>query len=74
MSLFYKWVDYYKREPWGAKFDNWMMAVQAQQFALVHSKKGSSPKVEDYMYADPDIDKEEKLHGLIDFFEGHVKG
>ncbi|WP_372810085.1 hypothetical protein [Litorivivens sp.] len=48
-------IAYDQEEPFGAWRDNWHMAVMAQMFASVHTKKGHKPPpMKDFFYISQD--------------------
>lgn len=55
-------------EPFGALRDNWHMAVQAQLFCSVHTRKGRRPPdVKDFIYQSPDDRREQNARRFVDF-------
>lgn len=68
-SLFRLWNEYHKLEPFGSRFDNWLMAVPANMFSQVHAK--NPIKVKDLMYQDPEDKRKEDHTNFINFLESY---
>lgn len=68
-SALCKWEDYARIEPFGNPWDNWLMAVPATMFSQVHSKKGATPKMTDFMYEDAETKKQREAEQLMHFFD-----
>lgn len=71
-SVMDKWMDFYRLEPFGQQWENWLMAVPTSAFAQVHAKKGSIVKMNDYFYVDEQTKEEEKLGSLLSLFDSKV--
>ena len=53
-SEFSDWLEFAQEEPFGAPWENWLMAVPAHMFASANtSKKKAPPKMEKFFFAGP---------------------
>lgn len=68
-SLYQRWQDYARIEPFGQPWENWLMSVPATMFKQVHSRKGQIVQMKDFMYEDPQSKKERESNELMDFFD-----
>ena len=73
VSLLTKWLDFYRLEPFGQEWENWLMARPTQLFASVHGKKGSRVSVKDFMYEDSESKRDREAEEFFLFMDGHEK-
>lgn len=77
VSLLNKWLDFYRLEPFGQEWENWLMARPAHMFAQVNSRKGSIVSVQDFMYVDSVTKKEQDeniaAENMFKFFDKRSK-
>lgn len=67
-SQFTEWMEFYRLEPFGARWQNWLMAQPLQFSRLLHSKKGHRPPIDDLYYKDTEERVQEgnaTLHDLL---------
>ena len=69
VSLLNKWLDFYRLEPFGQEWENWLMARPTHLFASVHGKKGSKIAIRDFMYEDTESAKDRQAEELMMFFD-----
>ena len=69
VSLLNKWLDFYRLEPFGQEWENWLMARPTHLFAMANCKKGSKIAIKDFMYEDPQSTKERQAEELMMFFD-----
>lgn len=74
VSEFGRWMAYAEEEPFGQPWENWLMAVQAWQFACAHTGNGKNPpKFQNFMYKGPaarERDAQRKVDSFVSFLEG----
>lgn len=75
-SEFSDWMTFAQEEPFGAEWENWLMAIPAHMFASAHSKKGSSPEFKKFFYAGPEAKEKEKqanVKRFVSFLDSKAK-
>lgn len=70
-SDYESWKLFYKEEPFGGPWENWLMAIQTDIIAKANFKK--PPKLKDYFYEDPDYKRERDTHNLCMWFASKAK-
>lgn len=76
-SLFDKWKAFHDYEPFGAEWENWLMARQSHLFAQAHTQRHKTPDFSSFFYKGEIARAEErqaKTCELIDFFDRRVDG
>lgn len=43
------WREFFQEEPWGYDMENWRSAMLACTFAEPYAKKGSKPKIKNFL-------------------------
>ena len=67
-------MAYDRLDPFGASRDNWHMAVQAQMFAAVHTRRGvKPPSVHDFLYQAPEEKREKNAQSFLSFLRAKAK-
>ncbi len=75
-SEFSDWMAFAEEEPFGAEWENWLMAIPAHMFASAHSKKGQAPDFQKFFYAGPEAQQKQKTANakqFISFLESKAK-
>lgn len=72
-SDYESWKLYYKEEPFGNPWQNWLMAMQTNIIARAHFKREHRPKFTDYFYEDPDYKRERQTQDLFLWFQSKAK-
>ena len=73
---FSDWMTFAEEEPFGAEWDNWLMAIPSHMFASAHSKKGQAPEFRKFFYSGPEAKEKEKATNakrFISFLDSKVK-
>lgn len=73
VSLMNKWLDFYRLEPFGQEWENWLMARPTHLFAQVHGKKGSKISVQDFMYEDSQSKRDREAEEFMSFLDAFDK-
>ncbi|MFW0776204.1 MAG: phage tail assembly protein T [Rickettsiales bacterium] len=68
-SLYSRWQDYSRIEPFGQPWENWLMSVPATMFKQVHSRKGTVVKMQDFTYEDEKSKRDREAADLMAFFD-----
>ena len=72
-SLFQKWSEFERVEPFGQPWENWLMAVPAFDFAQVHKAKGKMIQFGQYMYVPTEEKMRAKEKKFISFLQAKAK-
>lgn len=74
---FSDWQEFAREEPFGAPWENWLMARIAHLFAVANtSKKRKPPEFKTFFFMGPraqEKQKEKRVGGLLSMLQGKAK-
>lgn len=72
-SEFEGWMTFYKYEPFGAQWENWLTAMVCNIISCAHFKKSERPNFLDFFYTDEETEKERKTTELHEWLNSKAK-